>query len=244
VVLRAIDLRLWVDGVRRFSQALSRAQIPAHRDHRVLERGALLLSSLARVDTIDRHALERTLDGHADELRCLLRGRPRTAVRCARALRELLGMRQGGGPGLTDHYDLRSALLDEVAARGKGTPIALAILYLLVGRRIGMCVSGVGLPDHVLVRVHGARSVLVDPWRGGRMVTHAECVRALRSRGYTGPTSTCMRELDDRALLLCLLASLRRVYGYREDGEVLQAIRRAAALLAGDSDGVRPVVGL
>ena len=144
----------------------------------------------------------------------------------------------GGGGELgsyhVDCYDVRSNLVDRVAEKRRGAPIALVILYLLVGRRTGMCVSAVALPDQVLVRVRGARSVLVDPARGGSTVTNAECIRGIRARGYTGPTSTCMRELDDRELLSYLLASLRRVYGYREDAEVLQAIQRASVLLSDD----------
>lgn len=233
-VLRTVDLRLWLDGMQRFVRALNRASLSVHRDHHVLETGALLLSSLGRVEGVDRRAVEEGLDRHADELRALLRGCPRTAVRSARALRDQLGGDRDRGSYHIDQYDVRATLLDEVVESLRGTPVTLVILYLLVGRRIGMCVSGVGLPDRVLVRVHGARSVLVDPARGGRSVTNAECIRGLRARGYTGPSSTCMRELDDRELLSFMLASLRRVYGYREDAEVLRAIRRAAALLSDD----------
>lgn len=233
-ILRGVKLESWVDGIRRFANAMNRAPLAAHRDHRVLQTGALMISGLDRVCGVDHALIDRSLDEHADHMREFLRGRPRTAVRAARALREHLGGREGHESKHTDQYDLRVSLIDEVVKARRGTAISLVILYLLVGRRTGMCVTAVGLPDHVLVRVHGARSVLVDPARGGRNVTNVDCLRGVRERGYTGAVSSCMRELGDREVLLCLLDSLRRVYGYREDAEVLHAIHRARALLMGD----------
>jgi len=231
-MLRSVLLHAWTEGVRQFSEALNRAPLAAYRDYGVLQTGALLLAGLDRDSTTDHGEVARALDDHADAVRELLRGRPRTAARAARALRDYLGDQAGFASKHVDHYDVRANNLDEALESRLGTATALAALYVLVGRRTGMCITAVGLPDHVIVRVHGARSVLIDPSRGGRIVTHADCIRGVRRRGYTGPASSCLRELDDRELLLCLLDGLHRVHGYREDAEVLATIRRARASLS------------
>ena len=49
-----------------------------------------------------------------------------------------------------------------------GVPVTLSMIYLLVARWAGLTVSGVGMPTHFLVRLHGVRPVLVDPYYGGR----------------------------------------------------------------------------
>jgi regulator of sirC expression with transglutaminase-like and TPR domain len=231
-LLRTLELRHWVRGMERFVNAVERAVIPAHRDHRVLEIGALLIAALGRVHGVDRRGTAETLQRYAEELSALVSRRPRTAMSSARALREVVVRRHGLTCQLASRYDASHAWLDHVVQTRLGDPVLLAILYLVIGRRAGMCLTAVMAPDRLLVRVHGTRSVLLDPTRGGRTVSNADCIRDLRARGYSG-RRVRLEEIDDRQLLLCLLQSLRRVYGYREDSEVLRALARAVHLLEG-----------
>ena len=229
-LLREIELRAWEQGVRRFASAVRRAPDVERLDYQVLESGVVLLSSLGRHQPLERASITRLLERLGAELRVLQRGRPRTAASAARALRELLGRREGFSSTHANYYELRNVLFDSVAKSGAGTSVALTVLYLLVGRRAGMSLSAVRLPDRMLVKIHGTRSVLVDPARGGRTVTNADCARQLRARGYTG-SSARMQELGDRDVLVYLLESLQRIYGYREDREILRIIGRAKKLL-------------
>lgn len=230
-LLRQIELRSWEQGVQRFASAVRRAPDAERLDHRVLEAGVLLLSSLGRAEPLERREVTAHLERLGQDLRVLQRGRPRTAASSARALRELLGRREGFSSLRANHYDLRNVVFDSVARSGEGTAVALTVLYLLVGRRAGMCLSAVQLPGRMLVRIHGTRSVLIDPARGGRTVTNADCARELRAGGYRG-ASAQMQELGDQQVLVYLLESLQRVYGYREDREILRIIGRAKSLLA------------
>ncbi|WP_330173769.1 transglutaminase-like domain-containing protein [Streptomyces sp. NBC_01498] len=96
----------------------------------------------------------------------------------ARALEELLGARLGfrGTPG--EYARLESSLLHEVLRRGRGLPILLSVLWTEVARRAGAPVYGVALPGHFVVGLgtpeEPARSVLVDPYAGGRPLTRQE----------------------------------------------------------------------
>jgi len=64
-----------------------------------------------------------------------------------------------------DYYDPRNSLLDQVLERQLGIPITLAIVAMEVGRRLGVPLSGVGMPGHFLV---GSDGSYFDPFHQGR----------------------------------------------------------------------------
>jgi regulator of sirC expression with transglutaminase-like and TPR domain len=67
-----------------------------------------------------------------------------------------------------DYYDPRNSYLNEVIERRLGIPITLAVLYIDIGRRIGLPLDGVSFPAHFLVRCtlrDGA--IVLDPYAGG-----------------------------------------------------------------------------
>jgi regulator of sirC expression with transglutaminase-like and TPR domain len=78
-----------------------------------------------------------------------------------------------------DYYDPRNNYLNEVIERRIGIPITLSILYLEIGRRLGLNLKGVSFPGHFLVKLSVKRGQLVlDPFRGG----NAQSEAALRQR--------------------------------------------------------------
>jgi regulator of sirC expression with transglutaminase-like and TPR domain len=82
--------------------------------------------------------------------------------------------------GNTDSYeDPRNSYLNEVLERRTGIPITLSIVYLEVGRRVGLRLQGVSFPGHFLVKLRLKRGELVlDPFTGGEPRSASE----LRSR--------------------------------------------------------------
>ena len=85
-----------------------------------------------------------------------------------------------GFRGNTDaYYDPRNSYLNEVLERRIGIPITLSIVYLEVGRRVGLPLQGVSFPGHFLVKLRVQRGQLVlDPFKGGEPRSESE----LRSR--------------------------------------------------------------
>ena len=78
-----------------------------------------------------------------------------------------------------DYYDPRNSYLNEVIDRKTGIPITLSILYMELGRRIGLPLEGVSFPGHFLVRLKLRGGMLVlDPFAGGAPQSEEE----LRSR--------------------------------------------------------------
>ncbi len=84
------------------------------------------------------------------------------------ALADLLAGAEGFS-GDTDDYDApRNADLLSVLSRRRGLPIALAILYVGLARRVGWRAQVLALPGHVLVAIGGeADMALVDPFHDG-----------------------------------------------------------------------------
>ena len=52
-----------------------------------------------------------------------------------------------------DYYDPRNSYLNEVIDRRRGIPITLSVLYMEIGRCIGLPLEGVSFPGHFLVRL-------------------------------------------------------------------------------------------
>src|SRR2546427_86289 len=66
---------------------------------------------------------------------------------------------------LVDYCDPRNSYLNEVIERRTGIPITLSILYLEVGKSLGLNLKGVSFPGHFLVKLAVKRGQLVlDPF--------------------------------------------------------------------------------
>ncbi len=196
--------------------------------------GAVDLAQIVRTFGPEAPELARRLRAEARTLRRRFEGR--SVAVCARLLAERLHGELGlrgepgslagdGGPPDLDHV-----LVDRVLARGAGIPVSLSLVYLLVARWAGLSAAGVAMPDHVLVRLHGARPVLIDPFHGGRTVTKADCARHLRNLGYAAVRHH-LRDLSDREFLIRYLRSLQLAAHRRAVPEARQGLGRALALL-------------
>jgi regulator of sirC expression with transglutaminase-like and TPR domain len=149
-----------------------------------------------------------------------------------------------------DYYDPRNSYLNEVLERRTGIPITLAILYMELGRRIGLPLAGVSFPGHFLVRLKLRRGMVVlDPFSGGAPVPED----ALRERlqrvipdGATGklpvsalPLEQFLEPATNRQILARLLRNLKGIY--RETGKperMLEVLNRML-LVAPDANAER-----
>lgn len=134
------------------------------------------------------------------------------------ALSDEVFVQQGFAGNAVEYYDPRNSYLNEVIDRRRGIPITLAVIYLAVGRRLGMAVQGVNAPGHFLVR-HGER--LLDPFARGREVTTATLLEQIRQMGVSDPEAHLQRLLtsppDTRAILVRMLGNLKANYLQRKD---------------------------
>ena len=187
--------------------------------------GALLAARVVRTFVPGAASMQAKLRQVARDLRTEVEGRsaPARARLLAARLHEELGLNGCDADQLDISYVqlvqelfggdaskqlVDRLLLDRVVNNRVGAPIALSLIYILVARWAGMSAAGVALPDHFLVRVHGDRPQLIDPFHGGRVVTKTDCARFLRRAGHRR-VKEHLQDLDDRAVLIRYLRSLR-----------------------------------
>jgi regulator of sirC expression with transglutaminase-like and TPR domain len=117
-----------------------------------------------------------------------------------------------------DYYDPRNSYLNEVIDRGRGIPITLSIIYMEIGRRVGLDIEGVGMPGHFIVRVRepdvdSEDSMLVDPFHG-RTLNLDDC-QARLDEAYGGQVALApehLRAARKREILVRLLTNLKAIY--------------------------------
>jgi len=234
---RFAHLRLDADGRGPASRSAC-SRVPAAP--MPLLNGAVHLAQIVRTFGPEANDLARRLRAEARLLKKRFEGRSLSV--CARLLAERLHGELGlhGEPGLHDEtaaaaeidarIELDHVLLDQVLGRGAGIPVSLSLVYLLVARWSGLSAAGVALPDHFLVRLHGIRPVLIDPFHAGRTVTKADCARYLRSRGF-GSVQERLRDVTDREFLIHYLRGLQRAARNKAVPEARQGLGKALSLL-------------
>jgi regulator of sirC expression with transglutaminase-like and TPR domain len=163
------------------------------------------------------------LKAMAHELRPKLRGSLPTRVESlCRYLFHDLGFRGNE----RDYYDPRNSYLNEVLDRRTGLPITLSLTAMMVGKRAGLEVVGVGLPGHFVAKAVDQRgTVLFDPFHGGQRLTTTDCER-LAEEASGQPfraTSTTLRAVPAGQLVQRLLTNLKAVY--LRGGDFVRAAR-------------------
>lgn len=144
------------------------------------------------------------------------------------ALNEFLFDELGFAGNARDYYDPRNSYLNQVLDRRTGIPITLSIIYLEIGRRVGLALEGVSFSGHFLVRLRLRGAMLVlDPFSGGDALAESELrVRLARviPEGATGgvpvdalPLDSFLEAAGKRQILARLLRNLKGIY--REAGQ-------------------------
>ena len=162
------------------------------------------------------------------------------------ALNEFLFDELGFGGNTDDYYDPRNSYLNEVIDRRTGIPITLAVLYMEIGRRIGLPFEGVSFPGHFLVRLPLRGGTLVlDPFSGGLPQSEAELRERLKRvipRQATGGVPVAELPLDqflepagNRQILARVLRNLKGVYREKDQPERLLEVLNRMIIVAPES---------
>ena len=149
-----------------------------------------------------------------------------------------------GFRGNVPHYnDPRNSFLNQVMDRRLGIPLTLSILFMELARAAGFEACGIGLPGHFVTRLsYQGRTILVDPFHGGSVITEEDCKELVGSS--TGRSYLFRREyLDgssDRAVLVRLLMNLKYAQLSRNDyARALSVVERLLLVSPDDSSEIR-----
>lgn len=149
-------------------------------EHGDIERAAWILASVL-LPGEDFSEARQTLDEWGEEVQRRL-VKANTPLDRVETLAEFLNLEQRLRGNDDDYYNLRNSMLPAVIDSRLGMPISLSLVYMLVGKRAGLTVEGVGLPGHFIVRHDG---VFFDPFHGGRRVGLDECKALLEQQNLT-----------------------------------------------------------
>jgi regulator of sirC expression with transglutaminase-like and TPR domain len=153
------------------------------------------------------------------------------------ALNHFLFEEQGFAANRDDFSDPRNSFLNEVIERRLGIPITLSIIYIEVGRRIGLALDGLSFPQHFLVKCalpDGA--AVLDPFLGGASLAIEELQRRLGAvRGGHRPSrpevAALLTAASRREILTRVLRNLKAIHIEREEfGLALAAAERILML--------------
>lgn len=198
------------------------AELLARDDHDIeLARACLLIAEDA-YPALDVDGYVGEVDRFAKRLRARL---ARTELMEERivALNEFLFDDLGFAGNTENYYDPRNSYLNEVIDRRTGIPLTLSVLYMEIGRRIGLPFEGVSFPGHFLVslRLRGGTLVL-DPFAGGAPQSGDELRERLERvipRDATGgiplaslPLEQFLEPATHRQILARLLRNLKGIY--------------------------------
>lgn len=127
-----------------------------------------------------------------------------------------------------DYYDPRNSYLNQVMERRIGIPISLSILYLEVGKRLGLNLKGISFPGHFLVKLAVKRGQLVlDPFIGGEAQSEADLRRRLAQvmpsgEAEKGQIDRYLEPATPRQIIARVLRNLKNIY--MQTGKLEQAL--------------------
>lgn len=201
-----------------------------------LAEGALLIAAEEQPG-VDVHAGLAALDALAERAAA---GLPATGTVRQRleALCDFLARQEGFQGNEADYYDPRNSYLDQVLARRVGIPITLALVYMEVGRRLGLAFEGVNFPGHFLVRYAEAdapEALYLDPFTG-TVLTQDDCAVLLQRLAGAGTVleEEHLRTATPRALLRRMLNNLKQIRLQQGDDRAALACSERMLLLVPD----------
>ena len=149
--------------------------------------------------------------------------------------------------GNVEHYhDPRNSYLNEVIDRRLGIPITLSVLYIEIGRRLGLTIDGVSFPGHFLVRcLTNDGLIVLDPFFKGASLGEPDLTQRLVSMrpDLDDPRAALVHFLasvDPREVLARVLRNLRGIFVEAgQDDRALGAAHKICLLLPDNAEEIK-----
>ncbi len=206
------------DTRREFAAAVS-----APADAIDLTDAALIIAQTAYPE-LDRAAYVRQIDVMAVEAARRLGGETAPFAVANMLSEYLFDDEAHGGVGLRgnhdDYYDPRNSFLNDVLERKLGIPITLAVVYIEIGRRMGLPVEGAGMPGHFLVRYRDDDDgdVLIDPFHRGVILEPDDVAQIASAAGFdASAVPEIAPAVTPPEILARMLNNLKQIYLNRQE---------------------------
>ena len=131
-----------------------------------------------------------------------------------------------------NYYDADNSFLNRVLETRRGIPITLSLVYLEVGRRLGLNCYGVGLPGHFLVGL-AEPDLYLDAFNGGLLLSAADCRRQV-AEGFGSQVrwqEEYLAPCTNREILYRMLTNLKYVFFEHQDYRSASGVLERLALI-------------
>jgi serine protease Do len=184
--------------------------------------GVLLVAKLDNPD-IDVDAYQQRIGEMADEIRDRLSKDADPAARRV-AMHKYLFDENGFHGGRTEYYHPANSHMNRVIDDREGLPITLSILYMELGRRLGLQIEGVGLPGRFVVKhVTDEEQQLIDVFDRGKLLSREDAEVIVAS--YAGRIMTA-DDLRAQTVVEILTRVLNNLIGVASDQQDVAAMHR------------------
>lgn len=238
---RARDLQLQAARMERLAAdiqtrnvAAELARVVNQQDSEIdLALAALLISRLDDPE-VDVDSYIRHLDRMADDIATRVPENASPEDRCEQLIQYLFN-ESGYHGSRTNYYHQANSYLNRVIDDREGLPITLSVLFMELGRRLGLEIHGVGLPGHFVVKhVWGPdNEQLIDAFDHGNKIGREEAAEIVLA--YTGEElrEEHLASADKKTIVLRILRNLTAVAEQHKDLEAM--LRYLDCSLAVDS---------
>lgn len=208
---------------------------------------AALLIAQDEYPGLDVDAYIQRLDAIAKNVRQRL-GPDRGFEDTILALNQFLFDEYGLSGNVGDYYDPRNSFLNDVLDRKLGIPITLSIVYIEIGRRLGLPLEGVSFPGHFLVKLEVDQGdVVLDPFSGGICLSEEDLIARLEDMPLDEhpPVSELARAIvaqptGNKQIVVRMLHNLKQIYlHHNELTKALSALNRLLLITPDLSDEIR-----
>lgn len=219
---QAAQLRQLALAVHRKRVQNDLAQAVAGNDADVdMLRAALLIARLDN-DELDVDLYHAEVERMAKKIAAEL---PKDADEKAKlaALTKFMFADRGFHGSRGDYYHKSNSYLNEVIDDREGLPITLCVLYMELGRRLGVKIEGVGLPGHFMVRFVPAKGEpqLIDVYEGGTTLTRDEAAKRVKSITGGDLKEEHLAPTTKKAIVVRMLYNLLSLARSERDGDTM-----------------------
>ncbi len=153
------------------------------------------------------------------------------------ALNQYLFRETGFHGSRTNYYSRSNSYINETIEDREGLPITLAILYMEMGRRLGLDIEGVGLPGHFVVRVNSTeeKGQLIDVFEGGKTMSD-EAARVIILAANAGRVDEAFLKAQPKKEIIKRM--LRNLLNISRDSEDIHAMLRYVETMISIDDGL------
>src|SRR5437660_7475125 len=126
-----------------------------------------------------------------------------------------------------DYENPDNSYLNKVLEKRTGLPITLALLYIEVGKRVGLSIYGIGFPFHFMAGCPGPEGMIyIDAFHEGRLLNQQECKEYIRQmlRQRIKFYLQWFKPVSHKQFLMRLLNNLKRAYLEKEQYEHTLAV--------------------